>query len=205
MSKNFNSAPSAETINQTISALEGNGFSVSFVEDLETAKAKALELIPEGSEVMTYTSATLDTAGISTELNESGKYLPNRDKLYSLNRETEGKQMRILGSTADYSIGSVQAITTNGELITASATGSQLPGQAFSSGTMIVVAGVQKIVDDISQGMERIEQYVLPLESERAKIAYGVPGSSINKILIMKKEVNPGRVHIILVNQSVGY
>ena len=125
MSKTFNMLPTAEVINETIAALEANGFSVSFVEDLETAKAKTLELIPEGSEVMTYTSVTLDEIGISTTINESGNYQPNRDKLYSLNRETEGKQMRILGSTADFAIGSVHAITKKGELITASATGSQ--------------------------------------------------------------------------------
>lgn len=205
MSNIFNTIPTAEVINQTISALEANGFSVSFVEDLETAKTKTLELIPEGSEVMTYTSATLDEVGISTTINESGDYQPNRDKLYSLDRETQGKQMRILGSTADFAIGSVHAITTNGELITASATGSQLPGQAYAAGTMIIVAGVQKIVTDLAQGMERIEKYVLPLESERARKAYGVPGSSINKVLIMKREVTPGRVHVILVNQVVGY
>ncbi len=205
MSKTFNTIPNQETINQTIVNLQGNGFTVSFVENLEEAKAKVLELIPEQSEVMTYTSVTLDEAGISTHINESGDYKPNRDKLYSLNKETHGQEMRALGSVPEYGIGSVHAITEAGQLITASATGSQLPGQAYGAETMIVVAGVQKITKDLIEGMERLEQYTLPLESERARKAYGVPGSAINKVLIVNREVNPGRFHIILVNQNIGY
>lgn len=50
--------------------------------------------------------------------------------------------------------------------------------------------------------MDRIEKYVLPLENERAMKAYGV-GSAINKVLIVNKEVIPGRIHIILVKEKL--
>jgi LUD domain len=205
MNKTYNTIPNKETINETIVNLQANGFIVSLVENLEEAKAKVLELIPEQSEVMTYTSVTLDESGISTHINESGDFKPNRDKLYALDRETQGQEMRTLGSVPEFGIGSVHAITQAGQLITASATGSQLPGQAFGAEKMIVVAGVQKITKDLAEGMERIENYTLPLESERARKAYGVPGSAINKVLIINREVNPNRFHIILINQNVGY
>lgn len=205
MSKTFNSIPDADVINQTIVNLEANGFSVSLVETLDEAREKVLDLIPEESEVMTYTSVTLDEIGVSTYINESGKYQPNRDKLYSLDRNTQGKEMRTLGSVPEYAVGSIQAITESGQLITVSATGSQLAGQVFSAGKMIIVAGANKITKDLVTAMERIETFVLPLESERARKAYGVPGSSINKVLIMNKEITPNRVHIVLVKQVLGY
>ena len=205
MTKSFNTIPSDEIIKNTIINLETNGFSVSLVEDLESAKTKVLDLIPENSEVMTYTSVTLDEAGISSHINESGNYHSNRDKLYSLDRQTESKQMNILGSAPDYGVGSVHAITQAGQLITASVSGSQLPGQVYSAGKMIIVAGVQKIVADLVEGMQRIEEYTLPLESERARKAYGVPGSAINKVVIINKEINPSRIHVVLIKQNVGY
>jgi hypothetical protein len=45
----------------------------------------------------------------------------------------------------------------------------------------------------------------LPLESERAQKAYGVSGSAVNKLLIINKEIKPGRINLILINQVIGF
>lgn len=201
----YNQIATSQVVEQTKSNLEERGFTVYLVKTKQEAKILALELIPEGSEVMTMSSATLGETGLDEVLNGSGKYNAIRDKLYNLDRETQAKEMKILGSIHDFTIGSVQAITQKGELIMASATGSQLPAYAYSSNKVVLIVGTQKITNDLMDAMKRIYDFVLPLESERAHKAYGVPGSSVNKVLIYNKEPIPGRIHIILVDEVLGY
>ena len=52
--------------------------------------------------------------------------------------------------------------------------------------------------------MRRIREYALPLENERAQLAYG-QGSFIGKELIFYREYLPDRVHVILVKEKLGF
>ncbi len=201
----FNTPATQESITKTIAALKENGIEAVLVEDGEEAKKKALELIPKGAEVMTMTSVTLDTLGISKEINESGKFNSVRAQFAKLDPKTEGKRMKQLGAAADIAIGSVHAVTEDGHVLIASASGSQLPAYVYGAGKVIWVVGAQKIVTNIDMGMKRIYQHTLPLESERARKAYGVAGSSVNKMLILNKEAEPGRITMVIVNEVIGF
>jgi hypothetical protein len=170
----------------------------------EEAKHKVRELIPEGSEVFTATSATLAATGIADAINESGRYNSVRKKMMALNRETQFLEMRRLASTPGYVLGSVHAITERGYLVIASFGGSQLPAYVYGAGKVIFVVGVNKIVSDIDEGIRRIEEHSLPLESERLQKALGRP-SDIGKLLITRKEVLPGRITVILVKEKLGF
>jgi len=202
---NFSMLPSKETVERALAALKQNGTEAHFVASGAEAKKKVLELLPEGAEVMTMTSVTLETIGILKEVNESGKYDSVRRKLMSMDRTKEGREMRKLGAAPDYALGSVHAVTERGEVLIASNTGSQLPAYAFGAGNIIWVVGAQKLVKNLDEGMRRIYAYALPLESERAKKAYGVPGSAVNKILIVNREVQPGRITMVLVGEKLGF
>jgi hypothetical protein len=88
----------------------------------------------------------------------------------------------------------------------ASQTGSQLPAYANGSANVLWVAGAQKIVPTLKEAYERIEQYVLPLEGERANKAYHITtGSAINKLFILMKEKKAGRITLILVKEVLGF
>jgi hypothetical protein len=50
-----------------------------------------------------------------------------------------------------------------------------------------------------------LQEYSLVLESERARKAYGIPGSALNNILIINGSIAPGRLTVILVKQPIGY
>lgn len=196
---------SAQTIQNTAKALKQNGIEVTIVNGGKEAKRKALEFIPEGSEVMTMTSVTLDTIGLSEEINKTdGKFKPVRDKLYAMNRNTQAQEMNRLGAAPQVAVGSVHAVTEDGHALIASATGSQLPAYVYSAGKIIWVVGSQKIVKNTNEGMKRIYEYVFPLEDARAKKAYGM-GSGVNKLLIVNKEITPGRVKLILVKEKLGF
>jgi L-lactate utilization protein LutC len=195
---------SSESVLEAKEALENNGFKVKIVDDLAQAKTEVFKMIPEKSEVFTATSVTLDQAGISKEANESGKYVSVRYKFMALAGKPENAvQMRRIGSGADYSLGSAHAITEDGQIVVASASGSQLPNIVYGASNVILVVGSQKIVEDLDQAFDRLETHTFPLEDKRALKAYGAH-SSLNKILIYRKET-ANRVTVILVKQAVGF
>jgi len=196
----YNTPASAESIEKTIKALSQNGIDAVLAKDRQDAVAKVLELIPKGSEVMTMTSITLDTLGIPEILN-SGDYNSVRKQFEKIDK----KQARQIGAAPDYTIGSVHGITEDGAVIIASNTGSQLPAYAYAAAKVIWVVGTQKIVKNLDDGMKRIYEYTLPLESERAHKAYGVPASFVSKLLIVHKEVAPKRITVVFVPENIGF
>jgi DNA-binding MarR family transcriptional regulator len=189
---------------ETVQALEAHGFSVTVADSADEARQKVLELVPEGVEVFTATSATLEKTGIAAEINESGRYNSVRKKLSGLNRQTQMAEMRRLAATPEYVLGSVHAITQQGYVMAASFGGSQLPAYVHGAAKVIWVVGTQKIVQDIDEGFRRIEEYSLPLESERLQKVLGRP-SDIGKILIVRREVVAGRITIVLVKDNLGF
>jgi hypothetical protein len=201
----FSKIAGQEVIGKASEALAANGFNVVVVETGEQAKQEVLNLIPKNAEVMTMTSVTLESIGIAKAINDSGDYDSVRLKLNTMNRETQGRDMQKLGAAPTYTIGSVHAITQDGKVLIASNTGSQLPAYAYGAGKVIWVVGAQKIVKNLDDAMRRIYEYVLPLESERAKKAYGAPGSFVSKLLIVNKEVTKDRITIVIVKEPLGF
>ncbi|MBI2007325.1 MAG: LUD domain-containing protein [Candidatus Blackburnbacteria bacterium] len=193
-----------EAIQRTVKALRSNNFKVEIVENSEEAKNKVLQLLPQGAEVFTMTSQTLEAIGVDKEINESGKYNATRPKLFAMDRNTQAREMAKIGAAPDWVVASVHAATEDGHLLIASNSGSQLSSEVYAGGRVIFVVGTQKIVTDTQEGIKRIYEYPLPLEDERARKAYGMP-SSVNKILIINKEVMPGRITVILVKEKLGF
>lgn len=201
--RDFSKPVNEEQLNAAVHGLEQHGFKVQVVENLKQAKQEVEKLIPAKAEVFTATSVTLDEAGLTEELN-SDKYTSVRDKFMKFYGQPENAvEMKRIGSGADYAVGSVHAVTEDGQVIIASASGSQIPNYAYGASNVIWVVGTQKIVKDLAEGIKRIEDYAFPLEDERALVAYGM-NSSLNKLLIYRKETNE-RVTIILVKEAVGF
>ena len=193
-----------ETIQKTVKALQSNNFKVEVVENSEEAKKKVLELLPQGAEVFTVTSQTLEAIGVAPKINQSGKYNAVRPKLMSMDFKTQVREMAKLGAAPDWVIASVHAVTEDGHLLIASNTGSQLSSEAYAAGKVIFVVGTQKIVKTTEEGIKRIYEYSYPLEDERAQKAYGMR-SSVSKILIINKEIAPERIIVILVKEKLGF
>ncbi len=206
MDINERSASLAEDdrIKKTISSLEKNGIQPIVVDKADDAKAKVLEILPTGAEIMTMTSVTLDAIGIAEEINESGRYDAAKPKLFGMDRETQASEMRQLGAAPDWVVGSVHAVTEAGQVVIVSATGSQLPAYAYGAGQVVWVVGSQKLVGDLDEAMKRIYEFTLPLEDERAMEAYGMH-SGVNKVLIVNSEAVPGRITMIIVKDKLGF
>jgi acyl-CoA hydrolase len=194
-----------DVVERTVAALKANGIDAHFVETADQAREKVRELLPEGAEVMNMPSQTLEATGIAADILKSGRYNAVRNQWAQWDPAAHAKEMRQTGAGPDWAVGSVHAVTEDGKVVVASATGSQLPAYAYGAGHVVWVVGIQKIVPDLDAAFNRVYDYVLPLESDRAHKAYGVPGSFVAKLLVVNKEFQPGRLTMILVNEALGF
>jgi hypothetical protein len=199
----FTALPDDQTLAATVVALEEHGFSVEVVDDLDAAREAVLARIPEGSSVMTNTSVTLEETGIASAIDDGGRYESARNKMLALDFATQLKEMKAIAGQPEYALGSVHAVTREGTLVVASASGSQLASYAWGAANVIFVVGVQKLVPSAQAARERIIEHSLPLEDARAYAAYG-QNSRVGKILEIHQE-DPGRIHVVLIRQSVGF
>lgn len=212
LNKNITSTPieefakqaTNEKIERTVKALEANGIQVLVAENGAQAKKLFFELVPDGSEVFLGASVTLEQTGIKDEVDQSGRFDALRPKMFAMNRETQGREIRKLGGAPDYAAGSVHAVTEDGHVLIASNTGSQLGSYAASAGKVIWVVGSQKIVKDLNEGFRRLEQHVLPLEEAHMQELYKV-STAISKVLIVNREIRPNRITMIIVKEEIGF
>ena len=200
----FSRLNSVERLNSVAQALNHNGFHAQSVGTGAEARQIVASLLPEGAEVFNNTSRTLESIGVADDIERSGRYEPLRLRLFGMDREMQAREMRVLAAAPDYVVGSAHAVTAEGSLLIASASGSQLGPIVSGAAHVILVIGGQKVVADLEAGIRRIYEYSLPLEDLRAREAYGLP-SGVNNILIMNKVVAPDRVTAILVHEVLGF
>ena len=200
----FSLAASKAQIRAVAGALERNGITCTVVDSAEEARRAVRSILPVGAEVYNNTSSTLEVIGVAEDIERSGQYQPLRPRFYQMDREMQAREMRQLSASPDWVVGSVHALTEEGSLVIASASGSQLGPVASGAGHVILVVGAQKIVPDFDTALRRIYEYCFPLEDRRARQAYGVP-SGVNTVLVINKAVAPGRITAILVNEPLGF
>ncbi len=204
LSRRFGTVADEASVKRTVAALEANGIIVLRAPDAAAAKRTVLNLIPDGSQVYHGASQTLDLVGITDEIDKSGRYDPLRPRIWGMDRKTEADEIRRLGAAPDVMLGSVHAVTETGSLLAASMSGSQLGPYVSGAGRVILVVGTQKIVPDLEQGLRRINEYAWRLEDARAQAAYGIH-SAVNKVVIINREITPGRTTVVLVDEVLGF
>ena len=199
--------PNKQTITRTIDALKNRGINAELVNTRSDALKLITARIPEGVEVMTGASTSLDEIGV-TELLKSGahQWKNLKQELMSEKDPAKLRSLRVKATGSEYFIGSVQAVAETGEIVVASASGSQIPAYAFNARNVVWVVGAQKIVRSLEEALRRVREHALPLESARMK-SQGFPGSMIGKILILEREPPQfGRnLTMILVNEKLGF
>jgi len=203
VNQEFNHLASDDQITKTVQALEANGIRAIVFQTGSEAREYVLKMIPQGVEVYNPPSRTLEEIGLTQEIESSTDFQPVRSRLHSLNRITQQREIRKLISSPDVVIGSVHAVTERGEVLIASASGSQLGSEASGADSVIWVVGTQKLVSTLEDGLRRIREYCYPLENTRTLQVYG-KSSAINKILIVNGE-QPGRITMILVQENLGF
>jgi LUD domain len=204
ISRRFGTLADDGRVKRTTAALEANGIKVLRAADAAEAKRIVLDLIPDGSQVHHGASQSLEATGIIDAIEKSSRYEHLRPRIWNMDRKTQGDEIRRLGASPDVMLGSVHAVTETGSLITASMGGSQLGPYVSGAGRVILVVGTQKIVSDLEEGLRRVNEYAFPLEDARAQVTYGMR-SAVNKVLIINREVVPGRITVVFVDEVLGF
>lgn len=202
----YAAAAPADQVLQTAAAVKARGINVEIVDTRHEALEKIQALIPAGAALMTGASITLQEIGLEERLiNKDHPWVNLKDEILAGTDEAKQMELRTKSILAPYYLGSVQAIAQTGEIVIASASGSQLPAYAFSSRNVIWVAGTQKIVPTLEAALRRVREYSLMRENERMNALRGM-NSILAKILIVEQEPAAlGRnMTLILVNEPVG-
>lgn len=174
-----------DPVERVAAALRSHNIEAIVVDTGADARAVVLGMIPDGAEVHSGKSKTLEDVGLFSELVESGRYDALRPRLFKMDRATQGREMRKLTAAPDYMLGSVAAVTDDGALVAASGTGSQ------------------KIVPDLAAALTRIRDVAFPYENARVREQMGVD-TILAKVLIIYAEWMPGRTTVVLVREPVG-
>jgi len=183
--------------------LRARNFEVVIVQDGAEAKAEVLKRIPEGAQVHSGKSKTLEDAGLFKEFMEGDRFDFVRKRTMKLDPKTQRDEMRKLGAAPDVMVNSAHAVTEEGQIVITSASGSQIGPIASGAGRLILVIGSQKIVPDLDAAFRRIREHVFPYEDARLREAMGI-GTKITRTLILDQDFMPGRTTVILVREPIG-
>jgi L-lactate utilization protein LutC len=183
--------------------LRSHNIEVIVVDTGEEAREVVLAMIPEEAEVHSGKSKTLEDIGLYAAVAESGRYDAIRPRMAQMDRATQGREIRKLIAAPDFMLGSVAAVTEDGTLVAASATGSQLGPYAAGAGRLILIVGSQKIVPDLDAALRRINEVVFPWENAQVRERLGVD-TILEKVLLIYGEWLAGRTTVVFVREPVG-
>ncbi len=184
-------------------ALRRRGLEVELVDDAATARAAVLRRLGPSDRVLEATSETLKEIGLVGDGAPPAPYRRLRPELDRLARRGLRDEKRRRGASPDVIVGSVHAITEQGEVLIASGSGSQLGPYGYGAGRVIWVVGAQKIVRDLPEGLRRIREFAVRREDARVR-QLGGGGSVVNKLLVVFGEHQAHRVTIILSRSRLG-
>ncbi len=191
-----------DRLGRAAAALRDHGYAVHLVDTAAEARKLVADLVPRDREVFTASSETLRLSGIAEDIDESGEYQSVRARSGDLGDDVQARIR--LGATPEVVVGSVHAVTEDGRMLVASASGSQIAPYASGARQAVWVVGAQKVVPDEETGLRRIRAYSLPREWRRLHDLYGQT-SFIGKILILEREAMPERGTVVLVREAIGF
>lgn len=192
-------------IERTFAALRARGVEPVFVPDRAAALEKVLSLLPSAGLVSHGSSTTLIEIGVVDALKAGPAGLRYGNAEWQAEPDAQKRQRARARITAesDAFLGSVQAICETGEVVSADQGGSRQAGYIFGPPHVIWVAGVNKLVPTLEDGLRRLREVALPQEDARMRRA-GAPGSYVGKLVIYERE-RPGRIHLVLVGENLGF
>ena len=199
-----NAPATSDVIQRTIEALAARNVEAFLVDSREGALAKLKELVPEGSEVFVNTSETLDTIGYAEFMHGNDRYVNLHDQMMAQPDAASQREFRRKTTTADYFVGSVQAIAETGEIVLASSSGSQIGAYSYGARRVILVAGTQKICPSLADAEARTRGFTLERHDQWLEDR-GVAPTPIGKYMVMEHEMVVGRISIVLIPESLGW
>lgn len=199
---------------RTIEALKGNRINGYLVKDKNELIEKITELVEDGASVACGGSMSLFEAGVIEHLRS------NRYKFFDRYKEgltpEEIKDIYRKAFSCDAYFTSTNAITESGELYNVDGNGNRVAAMLYGPDKVIVIVGANKIVKNIDEAIERNKRVSAPANAKRlnrktpcAKVGYCMNCKSEERICreytVIKRQGNPERIHVIFINENLGY
>jgi len=195
---------------EVIKGLESRNMTGYYAADKEEALKKALELIPEGSSVTMGGAMSAHEIGLVTAL-KSGNYdFIDRDA-YEDKREAMLKAY-----DADFFLSSANAITNDGVMVNIDGNSNRVSAIAQGPKKVIFIVGMNKVCDDVEGAMKRARNVAAPINAQRfglntpcsktgACFDCKSPDTICCQFLITRFSRHKDRIHVILVNDDLGF
>jgi hypothetical protein len=194
--------------------LRKKNFEVTVVPGKDEALKAALALIPAGSVVGMGGSTTVREIGLLDALRAGGYDLC--DQYEEGISKGENFKRRRRGLTADVFVTGTNAIAKEGALVNIDGIGNRVAALAFGPEKVVLIVGRNKICKSIEAAQERVQNYVAPKNAKR----FGVDTPCVktgecedcdaaqricNVYSVIKRQSAPGRLHVILVDEDLGF
>lgn len=173
-------------IEKTVNALRENGMNVIIAETAEQAKQEVKKLLKKGCSVASGGSMTLNETGIY-DLITSPDY--NYIDRFAAKTEEEKAEAFSEISKCDYYFCSANAITANGELVNVDGFSNRVSALCFGPKNVIVVAGKNKLVENVKEGFLRIKKIAAPKNCVR--LNKNTPCAKTGKCISLSKTESP--------------
>ena len=197
---------------RVVEALKKRFFDAYYIEHSADVITKVLELIPHTDTVSWGGSMTIDSLGIKDVLKEKGYKLLDRSTA-SNPKECENILKQSL--TCDTFLMSRNAITEDGQLYNIDGNGNRVAALIFGPKQVIVIAGMNKVVQNIEEAYARVRHYAAPVNAQRFNLdtpccktgecANCLSPNSICAQMVTTRICKPAkRIKVILVGETLG-
>jgi hypothetical protein len=203
-----------ERARKTVEKLEAHDFKALYVKSRQEAVEEIWKYITPKTRVGAAGSITIRELGILDQLEKQGNIVYDHWKP-GLSKE-KILEIRKSQITSDLFLGSVNAITMNGELVNIDGAGNRVNSHIFGPGKVILVVGYNKIVEDVQEGIKRVKNVAAPINAKRlnidvpcAKLGKCVDCNSPNRIcrvvVIHERRPSLTDILVILVGEELGF
>lgn len=193
-----------------IAGLASRNMTGYYVHSKEEALGKALELIPEGSSVTKGGSMSVLEIGLDEALKNGNYNYCDRDAA------TDKRSAEIFAYTADVFLGSTNAITEDGVLVNIDGNSNRVSAYAYGPKKLVLIVGMNKVAADVDAAMKRARNEAATINVQRfglntpcsktgACINCKSPDTICCQFLITRYSRHKDRIHVILVNDNLGF
>ena len=197
-----------------VKALTGNGFSATYCKTAKEAATAILDQIPNEATVGMGGSWTVGELGLPDELAARGNKVLNHGKA-GLSKE-EKNEIRRQQLTCDVFLTGTNAVTMDGEMINVDGTGNRVAAMIYGPHKVIVVVGINKIVQNLTAAMERIQSIAAPINNKRLGLPNPCtktgecmdcqgPTRICNVTTILHKQPLLSDIHVFIVGENLGF
>lgn len=195
---------------KVIKGLQSRNMTGYYAQDRAEALRLALQLIPEGSAVTMGGAMSAHEIGLVEALKQGNYSFIDRDAM------ADKRAAMLAAYDADVFLASANAITEDGVMVNIDGNANRVSAIAQGPKKVLLIVGMNKVCDDLDGAMKRARNVAAPINAQRFGLSTPCsktgacmdcksPDTICCQFLVTRYSKHPGRIHVILVNDSLGF